>query len=273
MTHPPSPPPTRHAPHSVGRLYRDISEDPRYGHYARIPGRTYRCLEHFGVAPPDRAAVVEALTAYYLFIGVADDALDSGGLGAGAEVLRRLRARDPSFDEATRRSRLCLATEVLKCHVAPEVYAHWRSKLERLYRAAVAERESRSMAEYVAQRRAVGRLTAEVSYLLVRPLLARDCKRVRRFLREVGEVGCLVDSAIDLRSDGRLGLLRFRPAPADYLRLAARTLRAGLRVASRHPRLSGLFLEAVGDDLRDRLRARRPGAGPEFKVSGLEFRV
>jgi hypothetical protein len=153
------------APVAVRRLYQDISQDPRYGHYARIPERIYRCLEHFGAAG-DRQAVVETLRSYYLFIGVADDALDSNEAEAGGEVLRLLRARTAIFDAATRRSRLRLATEVFKCHVAHDIYTPVLAKLERLYRAVVGERESATMAAYIERRRVVGRLTAEVSYLL-----------------------------------------------------------------------------------------------------------
>ena len=265
---------SRRATAEARRLYQLIAEDARYGHYVRIPERTFRCLEYFGAAS-DHAAVVERLRSYYLFIGVADDALDSQGAGAGDQLLRSLRARVPSFDAETRRSRVRLVTEVFKSHIAPDIYPAVLAKLERLYVAVVGEKESTTMADYIEQRRVVGRLTAEVSYLLIRPLLARGRTDLRRFLREVGEVGCLVDSAIDLRSDERLGLLGFRPAPADYLRLAALTLQTGLRVLKRHPRLAGLFMAAVCDDLRDRVRARRSHAvaGPEIQVSSLEFRV
>jgi hypothetical protein len=78
----------------------------------------------------------------------------------------------------------------------------------------------------------------------------------------VGEVGCLLDSVIDLRSDERLGLLGFKPTVADRLHLAARTLLEGCEVSLRHPRLLGLFLEAALDDLRDRLRARAAPPAP-----------
>jgi len=255
--------PTRHAQDERERLHRALARDARYGHYVRIPERICRCLDYFKVAS-ERRAVRECLHSYYLFIGVVDDFIDSGRVEAGREILEQLGAGGggggASFDEETKRSRARLVTEVLQSHLSPEIYPPVIEKLEELYRAVVGERESATMRAYVVQRKAVGRLTAELSYLLIRPLLGRECVDLRRFLQEVGEVGCLIDSTIDLRHDGRLGLLSFRPTLRDHLRLAARTLREGLTVSLNHPRLSGLFLEGLCDDLFDRLRAR-----PELK--------
>jgi hypothetical protein len=259
MTNPPDAPPTD-AQGEAERLYRALALDARYGHYVRIPERICRCLDYFGVAAASRRAVAERLHAYYLFIGVVDDQLDSARIEAGVEILERLGEPGPRFDEEARRSRAGLVTEVLKGHIGEEVRPPLMSKMSELYRAAVGEREAATLGEYVERRKAVGRLTAESSYLLIRPLLARECGELCRFLERVGEVGCLVDSTIDLRSDGRLGLLGFRPTLRGHLRLAARTLGEGLRVALKHPRLSGLFLEGLADDLFDRLRARPPQA-------------
>lgn len=264
------------------RRRRDISRDPRYGHYARIPERVCRCLEYFGLAF-DRAEVAERLRAYYLFIGVADDAIDAGSVHAGAEILRRLvtatpelgfdgRARAPALDEGARPSGAVeVATEALRRHVGAGAHPSLSERLGELYGAVVREREAETMSAYVAARGAVGHLTAEVSYLLVGPLLAGGGREdARRFLTKVGAVGCLLDSVIDLRSDERLGLLGFSPTLKDRLLLAARTLFAGSAVLLGHPRLVGLFLEAALDDLRDRLAARAapPQTDPAEEVKG-----
>jgi hypothetical protein len=262
MTNPPDASPRAEAE----RLYRALARDARYGHYVRIPERICRCLDYFQVAA-SRRAVAERLHAYYLFIGVVDDQLDSGRIEEGVEILERLCDRNPPADEGANRSSARLVTEVLKRHISEETCPAVTRKLSELYRAVLGERAAGTMREYVAEREAVGRLTAELSYLLIRPLLARECEDLRRFLQKVGEVGCLIDSTIDLRSDARLGLLGFRPTLRAHLRLAARTLREGLRVSLRHPRLSGLFLEGLCDDLLDRLRARPPQGAPEWPDS------
>ena len=272
MTTPPAVPPDEEA--EAERRYRDISRDPRYGHYARIPERVCRCLDYFGLAF-DRAAVAERLRAYYLFIGVADDAIDAGSVRAGADILRQLTAVAPAFGfgEGARPCAAApveIATEALRRHVGADAQAALRERLEELYGAVVRERESCSMRAYVGARKAVGHLTAEVSYLLIGPLLSGGAREeVCRFLSKVGEVGCLLDSVIDLRSDERLGLLGFSPTLRDRLRLAARTLVEGGGVLLRHPRLLGLFLEAAADDLLDRLAARAaPPPDPAGEVKG-----
>lgn len=241
----------RHPQADIRSLYQSIARDARYGHYVRIPERICRCLDYFNVGF-SRQTVAERLRSFYLFIGVVDDVLDTGRPGAGRDVLRQLADRLPACDEATRQSPVSLATEVLKSHISADIYPLALAKLAALYEAVVRERQARTLAAYVEQRKAVGRLTAEVSYLLIRPLLDGERAELCRFLQQVGAVGCLVDSLIDLRTDARQGLLSFSPTLRDHVTLAGQTVRAGLRLALRHPRLLGLFLEAVGDDLLDR---------------------
>ena len=235
----------------IQSLYQTISRDARYGHYVRIPERICRCLDYFNIVF-SRKTVGERLHSYYLFIGVVDDVLDAGRLAAGREILQQLANRLPSFDETTRQSSASLATEVLKCHISADVYPLVLTKLAALYEAVVRERQAETLAAYIEQRKAVGCLTAELSYLLIRPLLDGERAELCRFLQQVGAVGCLVDSMIDLRTDARQGLLSFSPTLRDQFRLTGQTVRAGLRLALKHPRLLDLFLEAIGDDLLDR---------------------
>jgi hypothetical protein len=157
----------------------------------------------------------------------------------------------PFFDEEAKESHAKLVTEVFKSHISHETYPAIAAKLEELYRAVVSERESTTMSAYIEQRKAIGCLTAEASYLLIQPLLVSEHKGLRRFLQKVGEVGCLMDSVIDLRADVRSGLLNFRPTLKDYLKLVSQLLRDGLKILLRHTRLLGLFLEAITDNLLD----------------------
>jgi hypothetical protein len=239
----------------IERLYQAISQDARYRHYVRIPERICRCLDYFDV-PFSRRAVKTRLHSYYLFIGVVDDVIDSSRLEAGREILKQLEDRTMICNEETKQSRTKLVTEILKCHIGVEIYPTVLLKLQELYQAVVRERQSSTMRAYIEQRRVIGCLTAEVSYLLIRPLLKSEHKDLCRFLKSIGEVGCLIDSVIDLRTDNRVGLLSFTPTLKDHLRLTGHMLQEGLKVTLRHPRLLGLFLEAINDDLYDRLWAR-----------------
>ena len=230
--------------------YQALSQDSRYGHYVRIPERICRCLDYFKISFI-RRTVRERLHAYYLFIGVVDDVIDSSQPQAGGEVLRQLANQELFVDEETQESDARLVTEVLRGHIGLETYPAIAATLEALYRAVASERDSRTMKAYIAQRKAIGCLTAEVSYLLIRPLLKSEHKDVRRFLQKVGEVGCLVDSVIDLWADARAGLLSFRPTLRDHLKLSSEMLKDGLGILLKHTRLLDVFLEAIADDLLD----------------------
>jgi hypothetical protein len=234
----------------VQSRYEAIAQDSRYGHYVRIPERICRCLDYFKISS-GRSTVRKRLHSYYLFIGVVDDVIDSDQPETGREILEQLVERKPLLDDNTRESGARLVTEVFKSHISPETYPAILAKLEELYRAVVSERKCATMNAYIDQRKAIGCLTAEVSYLLIRPLLASEHEGLRCFLQKVGEVGCLMDSVIDLRADARLGLISFRPTLKDYLHLVSEMLRDGFRILLKHTRLLGLFMEATIDDLLD----------------------
>ena len=234
--------------------YQAIARDHRYAHFINIPERIIRCLDHFGITC-NRIEVSQRLRAYYLFIGVVDDAIDSGKLEIGRDILDRFHHRVPCSDDRTRASRVSLVTEVLKQNISDDVYPLVVGKLHELYQTVVTERKAETMATYIEQRKVVGRLTAELSYVLIRSSLEGEGRYLRPFLERVGAVGCLVDSVIDLRADTRLGLVSFEPTISDFLKLLISTLREGLIVSIKHPALLGVFLEAVSDNVQDRFRA------------------
>lgn len=237
----------------VRRRYQAVSENPRYGHYVRIPGRICKCLDYFKV-DYERRMVWERLHSYYLFIGVVDDALDTEGLCAGAEILGWLRDGSPRLDAETKGSSAKLITEILKSHIEGDVYGAALTRLEDLYMAVARERQCGTMEQYIEARKRVGYLTAELSFLLIEPFVSGEHQMLHSFFTKVGEVGCLMDSVIDLRADKRDGVINFEPSISDHLHLTGRMLYEALRVFGKSPRLVGLFLEAASDDLQDRFR-------------------
>jgi hypothetical protein len=243
-------------PPDVRRAYHNLADLPKYQHFVRIPDRIIQCVDYFGFAC-NRASAKTRLHAYYLFIGVVDDAIDSGRVDAGRLILDYLSTPEPVFGEASRRSSVSLITEVLKCNISDGAYPLMMNKLRTLYREVVSEPGATSIDSYIEHRKSVGSLTAELSYVLIQPDLSGEHESLLQFMRQVGAIGCLVDSLIDLRADRRLGLLGFKPGPMDYPKLIARILRDGLQVSLKHLGLSGLFLRAIVDNVRDPFRADR----------------
>jgi len=243
-------------PNDVRRTYRSLADDPKYQHFVRIPDRIVQCVDYFGVSC-DKATTRTRLHAYYLFIGVVDDAIDSGRIDTGRLILEYLSTPSPVFDEGARRSSVKLMTEVLKSHISDETYPFMIAKLRDLYGQVVSERGATTIDSYMGHRKSVGALTAELSYLLIRPGLSDNGEELCEFMKQVGAIGCLVDSLIDLSADRRLGLLGFKPGLIDYTKLINCILRDGLRVSLKHLGLSGLFLRAIVDNVRDRFRADR----------------
>jgi hypothetical protein len=253
-------------PADVSRAYQAIADDPKYKHFVRIPDRIIRCIDYFGIAC-DRLVTRARLQAYYLFIGVVDDAIDSGRIETGRLVLDYLRWPLPLFNETAERSSVKLVTEILKGQASDETYPLMVAKLQELYEEVVRERAATSIDSYIEHRKSVGALTAELSYVLVRPALlpeGGDHEALCQCMKEVGAIGCLIDSLIDLRADRRLGLLGFKPGISDYTKLIADIVRDGLRVSLKHPGLAALFLQAIGDNVQDRFRAERSFAQPSF---------
>jgi hypothetical protein len=234
------------------RAYYNLANDPKYRHFVHIPERILRCLDYFGVGCK-RDETSDRLLSYYLFIGVVDSMIDSGYVEAGERILAQLSRQAPLPNEQL--ESVNLVTMILKSQISEESYPLIISGFRELYQQVVSERTAPSIDAYIKHRKAVGRMTAELSYLLIRPLLVMDNQSVCRFMKQVGEVGCLVDSLIDLNADHRLGLLMFHPSAKDRLKLLASTLDKGLRISLKHPGLCRLFLQAVCDNVRDRFRA------------------
>ena len=249
--HFPSQPPNPRA------VLQQIARSPKYQHFVNIPGRIIRCLDYLGIAG-DRELIKNRLQAYYLFIGVVDEAIDSEGLGIGAEVLEYLTSRDSPGDRLRKYSIVTAVTQLLKQQMDEDCRSLTGPAFRRLYQEVLAERAATSIDSYLDCRSAVGSVTAELSFLLIRPLLQNDSSALQRLMREVGTVGCLIDSLLDLGSDYRLGLLSFKPAPISYLKLLGRTVYVGSGILLRHPRLCFLFWEAMRDNIRD--CATRTGA-------------
>jgi hypothetical protein len=243
-------------PASVSRAYNDLADDPKYQHFVRIPDRILQCIDYFGITC-DRVVTTERLHAYYLFIGVVDESIDSGQIQTGRLILDYLNATVPLFDGTVHQSRVKLVTEILKSQTDDETRPLMLKKLRQLYEAVVRERAATSIESYLEQRRSVGALTAEISYVLIRLGLCGEHEPLGRFMKQVGAIGCLLDSLIDLGADRRLGLLGFKPGVRDYTKLIVCILRDGLRVSFKHAGLSRLFVAAIVDNVQDRFRAER----------------
>jgi hypothetical protein len=242
-------------PNGVLTSYRDIANDPKYQHFVRIPDRILQCIDYFRI-DCDREVTRSRLRAYYLFIGVVDDTIDSGRIDTGNLILEYLDTPAPKFDQGIDCS-VRLVTEVLKAYICDRSYPVMMDKLRELYGEVVSERVASGMGSYIDHRNSVGALTAELSYLLIKPGLRSDSEALCEFMKQVGAVGCLIDSLIDLHKDRRLGLLGFQPRVRDYAKLSVSILRSGLRISLRHPRLYRLFFSAVLDNIQDPIIAEQ----------------
>lgn len=237
----------------IDRHYDAIARDPHYFQFANIPRRIIECLESLATVI-EREAVHARLLAYYVFIGVVDDEIESAQFEIGEITLRRLANPLPCFDRETRASKSQFMTEVLKQHIDPGIHSQVLHKFTELLQANLAERRASTMKGYIEQRKLVGRLTAELSYLLVQNFLSPEQTDCRELMMEVGAVGCLVDSVFDARADKRDGALSFRPSWLDFLRLGVATIFKGIMLVVTHPRMLPLFADAMRDNFYDRLR-------------------
>jgi len=229
-----------------------IARDPRFSHFTRIPARIIRCLDYFHIHC-DRIAAGRILEAYYIFIAVVDSAIDSGESQTADIVFEHLA--NPIPPNQPELSDVALITHHLRLQLEESVSLKFRHQLRLLHETVRQERNAVSIGAYVEIRKAVGQLTADLSYLLISPFLEGEAKALRTFMQQVGAVGCLIDSMIDLHADQRHGLVSFTPTSSDYVKLTLAALREGLSIGVRHPRLVGLFTQAILDNLRDRFIA------------------
>jgi hypothetical protein len=254
------------------RRYQTIVDNSCYRHFTRIPERIVRFLDSFHVEF-DREAVHERLLSHYLFIAVVDDAIDSGEADVAQNVFERFSGVGCGLNEISRRSDIAIVTEILKSHVEGDKRLPILRSFQRAHREVIRERAARSVGTYISHRKALGRATARQSYLLIRSALREPNHKLCRLMEEIGAVGCLVDSVIDVREDKRSGLLNFDLTVVNYATLCFSTAVAGLRVLAKKPSLILLLVEAVLDNVRDRDRARTiPQAASSHQHSAQSFR-
>ena len=238
------------------RRYQAIVNDPRYRHFTRIPERIVRFLDSLQIEF-DRAEVQERLLAHYLFIAVVDDAIDSGGEGIAQMVFDRFSQVAAGSNNALGASDVAIVTDILIHHVEEDRLPMLHA-LQLAHREVVRERAASSVRAYIKHRKVLGRATAIQSYLLIRSDLSEPSQELCGLMGEIGAVGCLVDSMIDIGEDHRSGLTNFDLTAVAYATLCFSTAWAGLRVLAKRPSLLFLLAEAVLDTIKDRDRAQAP---------------
>jgi hypothetical protein len=225
------------------------SHHPCFEHYVNIPDRICSSLDLFDRSY-NRTKVHEILKSFYLFIGIVDHAMDTISISIARNVLDQLKQPN-SFSESVMEIPYQLATELLKKQIDSSVYDAVLDRLSQLCEAVYYERCSKTISEYIQHRKRIGYLTAEISYLLIRPFLNEQNPEILKFFCKVGEVGCLVDSLIDLRSDYKRGLIIFKPNLSSYLKVTIQAASIGVPLILRYPKLIHIFYEAVVDNCRD----------------------
>ena len=243
------------------RRYQAIVNDSRYRHFTRIPNRIVRFLDSFQI-DFDRDTVLERLLSHYLFIAIVDDAIDSGEEGAAQTVFECFSDGARRSNEPSRFSDVTIVTEVLKSQTGADNWPPMLHLLRRAHREVIGESTATSIGAYIKHRKALGRATAKQSYLLIRDALKEPNRKLCRLMEEIGAVGCLIDSVIDVRQDHRTGLLNFDLTAGNYVALCFSTASAGVRVLAKKPSLAFILAEAMVDNVRDRDRAR-PNAIPQ----------
>ena len=239
------------------RRYRRIAENSRYRHFTRIPGRIVRFLDTFHIEF-DRDAVHERLLAHYLFIALVDDAIDSGQAEVAQNIFDRLSQVGCDVNEIPGASDVVIVTEMLKSYIEEPRRVPMLRTLQCANREVIRERAAESVRAYIRHRKLLGRATAKQSYLLIQSALIEPHQNLCRLMEEIGAVGCLVDSVIDIGEDHRSGLLNFDLTAVNYGKLFFSTGVAGMRVLIKMPSLIFLLAEGVLDNVRDRGRSRPP---------------
>jgi hypothetical protein len=234
---------------SENHIQQIISSHPCFQHYINIPERICSALDFFD-SKYNRKTVHEVLKSFYLFIGIVDHSMDTISISVASDVLHQLK-QPISYSEATLQVPHRLATELLKRQIRSETYNLVLARFSDLCDSVINERCSKTISDYIQHRKRIGYLTAEISYLLIMPFLNERDPEILKFFCKVGEVGCLVDSLIDLRSDYKRGLIIFRPNLSSYLKVTIQAAAIGVPLIWRYPKLIHIFYEAVVDNCRD----------------------
>ena len=221
-----------------------VSQD-RFVTYRGMDRRICTLLDYCGVSY-DRLEVGKKVAIFSIWVKSADDAIDGPDSPDG--VLARINNPQVAFDIEASQNPALFLTELLKKKISPSQYDLVRSALLQLYGVAQQEKNARDMSQYIESSKAVGRMTANAIYELIKPDISANHESFYRLFVRIGELADLVDACLDIKGDS--DAISFSPTRTDRLKLYAATIKEGLILLNGHPGLSFEFLKSVRRNLK-----------------------
>src|SRR3989338_4114172 len=174
---------------------------PKYALYVRIPKHITAYLDHFGVLyrPKELSG---ALGVFYVWLKTVDDILDEDRI-SGEHILRAfdLDVLPPEAQHKLDEPFLTAAVSQLLGYPGSPQRGTALEHLYDLYIAARAEHDVVTAHDLITKRIRVGRNTSLLSLDIIAPYISSDSTPFQHFLVRAGEVGTLLDSALDFDRD------------------------------------------------------------------------
>lgn len=174
---------------------------PKYALYVRIPKHITAYLDHFGVSYRLKE-LSGALCVFYVWLKTVDDILDEDR-GSGEHILRAfdLESPSPEVQQKLDEPFLTAAVSQLLGDTGSSQRGTAFDHLYDLYIAARAEHDVVTAPDFISKRMRVGRNTSLLSLDIIASYVSSDSFPFRDFLIRAGEVGTLLDSALDFDRD------------------------------------------------------------------------
>ena len=182
---------------------------------------------------------------FSIWLKVVDDEMEKSDKNVGKDILNRLQDPSPRFDEETKGSPSKFLTEILKKQIKPGIYGAVLTGFYALYTSVVDNDNSTNMDDYISSRRKSGELTANIIYQLIEPDLRGNLNKFKKFLMQLGGVGNLVDSCLDIKKDISNGAFKFIPSALDVAKLYTKTSMEGIKMFIEYPTFSFKFFRSI----------------------------
>lgn len=227
-----------------------LLQDEKYAPYLKIADKVPHFLDYFQM-DYDKQGVKTSLSLYFLWLKCIDEELDTGDEHIGEQVKQNLLNSQPNITEEIIASTPLLLSEVLKVQTTPATYHHLLENLHELYDSTLSEKTAPSMSQYIYQRKKSGILTAQGAFIMMEPHLLTHNHKFVSFFQQLGALGNIVDSVVDLRNDIHSQTYSFHVTFLDVVQLYTQTSKDAIKVILQHPRLVKQFSKSAVNVLKN----------------------
>jgi len=228
---------------TIGNRKFDINalrRKPEYFSYLRVPKKVCEYLQYFKVNH-EAKEIMGRLDIFFLWLKNVDECLDSKNVN-GKVFLDRFQENEINMENDDIYEGIIL-TDILR-EITLNQNQDVLKGLGELYGAVLLEKDAENMHNLIEAKEKIGEHCASSTITIISPYMEKN-ERFNRFFIELGVIGNLADTIVDIKKDYKNGGIKFKLRFSEYIELYDRFLIKGAGMIIKHPLLIKSFLDSA----------------------------